>query len=104
MSNSNVSNPESGSKLKSVLLFLVTFIGAALVLFQVFTIVIGNLDVSNFNVKPEALILLLTVLSALITCVIGAVILDSIRSSRKKAVSKSFYENKDTSDQSKNVA
>lgn len=104
MSNSNVSKPESGGKMKSLLLFVVTFALAAFILFQVFTVVIGSLDISNFNVKPEAVILLLTVLSALIICVIGAVILDSVRNSKKKAISKPFNAQKEASDQSKNVA
>ncbi len=105
MSNSNVSDPESGGKMKSVLLFIGTFLISALVLFQVFTILMQNIDVSNFYLSPEGLTLLLTVLSSLMTCVIGAVVLESIRNSKKdNAKSKSFNKAKDAADQSKNVA
>lgn len=102
MSNSNVSKAESGSKMKSVLLFLVTFIISAAILFQVFTLLISSIDVSNFYLTPEGLTLLLTVLSSLMVCVIGAVVLESIRNSKNAAKAKSFN-NKDA-DQSKNVA
>lgn len=104
MSNSNVSKPESGSKIKSIFLFLATFSVSALVLFQVFTMLISTLDVSNFYLEPDGMVLLLTILSSLIICVIGAVILESVRNSRRKAVSKSIYDKNESSDQSKSVA
>lgn len=101
MSNSNVSKAEGGSKMKSFFLFLGTFIVAALVLFQVFTLLIKNIDVSNFYLTPEGLTLLLTVLSSLMTCVIGAVVLESIRNSKKDEAKAKSFNNKKDADQSK---